>query len=38
MKFSAAASAAAATPEPSTSLLLAGGLFGLLAYAWRKRK
>ena len=25
-------------PEPSTLALLAGGLFGLLAYAWRKRK
>jgi hypothetical protein len=25
-------------PEPSTLLLLAGGLVGLLAYAWRKRK
>ena len=27
-----------AVPEPSTMLLLAGGLAGLLAYAWRKRK
>ena len=27
-----------ATPEPSTVLLLATGLLGLLAYAWRKRK
>ena len=26
------------TPEPSTLLLAASGLFGLLAYAWRKRK
>lgn len=25
-------------PEPSTLVLLAGGLLGLLAYAWRKRK
>jgi hypothetical protein len=25
-------------PEPSTLVLLAGGLVGLLAYAWRKRK
>jgi len=25
-------------PEPSTIALLASGLFGLLAYAWRKRK
>jgi hypothetical protein len=28
----------APTPEPSTMVLLASGLFGLLAYAWRKRK
>ena len=27
-----------ATPEPSTLLLAAAGLVGLLAYAWRKRK
>jgi hypothetical protein len=26
------------TPEPSTMLLLASGLMGLLCYAWRKRK
>ena len=26
------------TPEPSTLLLTASGLVGLLAYAWRKRK
>jgi hypothetical protein len=26
------------TPEPSTLLLVATGLLGLLAYAWRKRK
>ncbi len=25
-------------PEPSTTVLLACGLFGLLCYAWRKRK
>jgi hypothetical protein len=25
-------------PEPSTIVLLGTGLFGLLAYAWRKRK
>ena len=28
----------AAVPEPWTIALLACGLFGLLAYAWRKRK
>lgn len=27
-----------ATPEPSAAMLLAAGLAGLLAYAWRKRK
>ena len=27
-----------AVPEPSTLALLAAGLVGLLAYAWRKRK
>ena len=27
-----------ATPEPATLTLLAAGLVGLLAYAWRKRK
>ena len=27
-----------AVPEPSTFALLATGLIGLLAYAWRKRK
>jgi hypothetical protein len=26
------------TPEPSTLVLLASGLFGLLCYAWKKRK
>jgi len=25
-------------PEPSTFVLLAMGAFGLLAYAWRKRR
>jgi len=29
---------ALSTPEPSTMLLLASGLMGLLCYAWRKRK
>ncbi len=29
---------AAPIPEPSTLVLLATGLFGLLAYAWRKRR
>ena len=29
---------ATATPEPGTVALLASGLAGLLAYAWRKRK
>jgi hypothetical protein len=28
----------AAVPEPGTLALLAGGLIGLIAYAWRKRK
>jgi hypothetical protein len=31
-------SGAAATPEPGTLVLLAAGLLGLLAYAWRKRR
>lgn len=26
------------TPEPGTLALLAGGMLGLTAYAWRKRK
>ena len=30
--------AGAAVPEPSTLVLAAAGLAGLLAYAWRKRK
>jgi hypothetical protein len=30
--------ATAAVPEPGTLALLAGGLMGLIAYAWRKRK
>ena len=29
---------AASVPEPSTFALLVGALFGLIAYAWRKRK
>ena len=29
---------AVATPEPSTAVLTLGGLLGLLAYAWRRRK
>ena len=28
----------AVIPEPGTLALLAAGLLGLLAYAWRKRK
>jgi autotransporter-associated beta strand protein/T5SS/PEP-CTERM-associated repeat protein len=35
---SVGASVGAAVPEPSTLLLLAAGLVGLLAYAWKKRK
>jgi fibronectin-binding autotransporter adhesin len=31
-------SAGAAVPEPSTLLLAAAGLFGLLCYGWRRRK
>lgn len=33
-----AVSVTIATPEPSTLVLVATGLFGLLCYAWRKRK
>ena len=29
---------AATVPEPGTLAMLAGGLAGLLAYAWRRRK
>ena len=36
--YNQVASATAAVPEPSTLLLAAAGLAGLLAYAWRKRK
>ena len=32
------ASVQATVPEPGTIVMLAAGLFGLLAYAWRKRK
>ncbi|MEN6406813.1 MAG: PEP-CTERM sorting domain-containing protein, partial [Thermoguttaceae bacterium] len=28
----------AAVPEPATAVMLLGGLLGLVAYAWRKRK
>jgi fibronectin-binding autotransporter adhesin len=34
----AVASLSSAVPEPGTLALLATGLFGLLAYAWRKQK
>ncbi|MEN6407388.1 MAG: PEP-CTERM sorting domain-containing protein, partial [Thermoguttaceae bacterium] len=27
-----------AVPEPATAVMLLGGLLGLIAYAWRKRK
>ena len=36
--FTAVAMNQITTPEPSTLVLLAVGLIGLLAYAWRKRK
>jgi autotransporter-associated beta strand protein len=36
--FSAALDSATVVPEPGTLALLAAGLMGLLAYAWRKRK
>ena len=36
--YNQGAGVAAAVPEPSTLLLAAAGLMGLLAYAWRKQK
>ena len=36
--YNQSVSVGAAVPEPSTLLLAAAGLAGLLAYAWRKRK
>ena len=36
--YNQSAGVTAAVPEPSTLLLAAAGLVGLLAYAWRKRK
>ena len=36
--YNQGAGVAAAVPEPSTLLLAAAGLIGLLAYAWRKTK
>jgi hypothetical protein len=33
-----AIAATSSTPEPSALMLMASGLFGILAYAWRKRK
>jgi hypothetical protein len=36
--FNASTDLLIAVPEPSTVTLLATGLFGLMAYAWRKRK
>jgi len=38
VQLGADGSGVATIPEPSTLALLAGGLVGLLAYAWRKRK
>ena len=34
--YNQSAGVTAAVPEPSTLLLLAAGLFGLVCYAWRK--
>jgi hypothetical protein len=36
--YNSATGTFAAVPEPSTLAMLAGSLFGLLCYAWRKRK
>ena len=36
--FNQTLSAAAAVPEPSTLLLAAAGLLGLLGYGWRQRR
>jgi fibronectin-binding autotransporter adhesin len=36
--YNQSVSAGAAVPEPSTLLLMAAGLAGLLAYGWRKRR
>jgi hypothetical protein len=38
LQLGADGSGVATIPEPGTLALLAGGLVGLLAYAWRKRK
>jgi hypothetical protein len=38
VRFTPGAYAPVAVPEPATISLLASGLIGLLAYAWRKRK
>ncbi len=36
--YSAAAGGLAAVPEPSALLLISGGLAGILAFAWRRRR
>ena len=38
LHFEGTSITAVAVPEPGTVALLCGGLFGLLAYAWRKRR